>query len=308
MRYQKPPLSFEAQADLLLGRGLEGDRDLVIERLRAVNYYRLSAYWYTYRDPNSSANRLISGTTMHDVWRRYTFDRQLRLMVMDAVERVEIALRTQIVNRHALKYGPFGYVDPVALPGLKKVEHDRLLRKVRTEAGNSREDFVRHYRDKYEDERDLPLWMACELMTFGGMLALFVGVRTRMKKDIARHYGVTVPILGSWLKTLNQVRNICAHHARLWNRVFGVKAVIPEIDTHPDWHKPIAITGERMFGVLTVLYYLLKQVAPQSAWKARFKRLLADYPDVPIRFMGFPENWEESLIWDGSAAERVGMG
>ena len=59
---------------------------------------------------------------------------------------------------------------------------------------------------------------------------------------------------------------------------------------------------DRILGLLSVLHYLLRQVAPQSHWKDRLKTLLAAYPDIPIRFMGFPENWEESPIWSGPAA------
>jgi len=226
MKYPKIPLSLDKQADLLIKRGLVTNRDMLIECLEAVNYYRLSAYWYTFRIPNDPDDRLMPGTSLDVVWKRYVFDRQLRLLVIvDAIERVEIAVRTQIVNRHVLAFGPFGYLDRANLPGVSVPDHRRMLEKIRTEAQNSREDFVRHFFRKYTSETDLPLWMACELMTFGTMLTIFMGLHTRMKKDVAQHYGLTVPVLGSWLRMLNQIRNICAHHARLWNRVYGIKAV-----------------------------------------------------------------------------------
>lgn len=297
MNYRKEPLSFAAQADLLLTRGLIADRQRLIECLAAVNYYRLSAYWHTFRIPDDPDNRLMSGTTFDCVWRRYTFDRQLRLLVMDAVERVEIAVRTQIVNRHVIGFGPFGYLDQSTLPGLSVTDHRKLLEKIRYEAQNSREDFVRHFCRKYTAESGLPLWMACELMTFGTMLALFTGLRTRTKKDVARHYGLNAPVLGSWLRMLNQVRNICAHHARLWNRVYGVKAVMPEAAAHPVWHAPVPVGNDQTFAVLTLLRYLLKQVAPRSQWERRLERLFFDYSDVPLRFMGFPENWKDCPLW-----------
>lgn len=298
-KYTKKALPFPDQADLLLKRGLVGDRNELIQKLAAVNYYRLSAYWYTFRIPGDPDDKLIPGTTLETVWKRYVFDRQLRLLVMDAVERVEVAIRTQIVNRHVLEFGPFGYLDRASLPGIGVDEHFTLLQKIRTEARNSREDFVRHYFGKYTLEHDLPLWMASELMTFGMLLTLFLGLKTKTKKDVAQHYGLTVPVLGSWMKTLNQVRNTCAHHARLWNKTFGVKAVMPDPGTHPDWHTPIVIAGDQTFGILTLLYYLLKQVAPQSQWKERFEGLLAQYPEIPIRFMGFPDNWQDSPLWTG---------
>ena len=305
MKYPKTALSFPDQADRLLARGLVADRAQLVERLSSVNYYRLSAYWYTFRIDGDADDKLIPGTTLATVWSRYVFDRQLRLLVMDAIERVEVAIRTQIVNRHVLEHGPFGYLDRATLPGMSVEDHRKLLEKVRTEARNSREDFVRHYFGKYTMEHDLPLWMACELMTFGNMLALFMGLRTRVKKDVAQHYGLTVPVLGSWLKSLNQARNICAHHARLWNRVYGVRAVVPDVATHPDWYAPVPVDGDRTFGMLTMLFYLLKQVAPQSRWRDRLVALFAQYPDVPLRFMGFPPNWTDCPIWKREDQETV---
>ena len=297
MKYQKPPLSFEDQADLVLSRGLVADRADLVARLKAVNYYRLSAYWYTFRIPGDPTDRVQPGTSLDTVWRRYRFDRQLRLLVMDAIERVEIAIRTRIVNRHVMQHGPFGYLDRATLPGMSFENHRRLQEKVHTEAEYSHEEFVRHYLGKYTSETDLPLWMACELLTFGGMLTLFNGLPTRTKKDVAQDFGLNVPILGSWLRAINQIRNICAHHSRLWNREFGIRPMLPYRETFPDWHEPVGITDDRLFGILTVLYFLLKQVAPQSRWRQRLASLFAEYGDIPLRFMGFPDNWETSLLW-----------
>jgi len=193
--------------------------------------------------------------------------------------------------------GAFGYLDRANLLGVSVDDHRRLLEKIRVEARNSREDFVRHYFNKYTSEHDLPLWMACELMSFGAMLTLFMGLRTRMKKDVAQHYGLSVPVLGSWLKTLNQVRNICAHHARLWNRTLGVKAIMPEASENSDWYTPVEIGGDTTFGILTILYHLLRQVALQSRWRDRLLTLFAQYSDVPLRFMGFPDHWQDSPLW-----------
>ena len=305
MKYLKPALPFPEQADLLLRRGLMADRDTLIERLRAVNYYRLSAYWYTFRTPGDPNDRLIPGTTLDAVWRRYTFDRQLRLLVMDAIERVEIAIRTQLVNRHTLAYGPFGYLDRANLPGMDIHIHEKFMDKIHKEAEHSQEDFVKHYVGKYTSGTDFPLWMACELLTFGGLLTLFRNVETAIKRDVAATYGIADAVLESWLITLNYIRNVCAHHGRLWNRGLDSKPpAIPRPHKHPAWHSPVPILPDRLFGVLTLLHFLLRQVAPNSAWKQRLKSLLAAYPDVPIRFMGFPDNWEESPLWQDAAATK----
>ena len=298
MKFLKSALAFSDQADLLRKRGLVGDRGLLIERLAAVSYYRLSAYWYTFRVPGDPDDMLRPGTTFDTIWRRYVFDRHLRLHVMDAIERVEIAIRTQVVNRFTLQHGAFGYLDRANRPGLSVDDHRRLLSKIRTEADNSREEFVLHYFRRYSSETDLPFWMASELMTFGTMYTLYRGVKTRIKKEIASAFSIRAPILSSWLRSLNQVRNLCAHHSRLWNREFGVKLLIPEAGASPEWHSPVTIPNNRTFGILTVLNYLLNRVAPQSAWRARLVALFEEYDDIPKRFMGFPADWEDSPIWN----------
>jgi abortive infection bacteriophage resistance protein len=301
VNYTKPALTFPDQADLLLRRGLVApSKQAIIEKLQAVSYYRLSAYWYPFRRPDDT---LRPGTTLETVWRCYTFDRQLRLLVLDAIERIEISVRTKLVYQHTLKHGPFGYLDRARLPGLKNVsEHRDLLNRIHEEATRSREDFVRHFFSRYTSETDLPLWMACELMTFGAMFTLFRGVETPIKQAVASDYGVADRVLESWLATFNQVRNLCAHHARLWNRAFGVRPQIPRSNKHPDWHRPIPITSDRMFGVMTVLHYLLQKVAPQSRWRQRWQNLLARYPKTPIAAMGFPPNWTDSPLWQPPAS------
>lgn len=294
MKYLKPALTFDQQADKLLKRGLIADKSELIEKLSAVSYYRLSAYWHPFRQPDDTFR---PGTTLVQVWRRYIFDRRLRLLVMDVIERAEIHLRTQLVYHHTLAHGPLGYLDRTNLPGLNVNDHLYLIDTVRKETKRSREPFVDHFFGKYTSETDLPLWMSSELMTFGAMYTLYRGVAPAIQKAITNPLGVPDKVLESWIKTLNQVRNICAHHGRLWNRVLGIKPLIPRQNKYPEWHDPVSIMNDRMFGVLSILRYLLRLVAPQSQWQARLTALIAEFPDAPIAEMGFPANWKDSPIW-----------
>lgn len=174
MKYTKPPQTFEEQADLLLDRNLIADRDLLISRLSEVNYYRLSAYWFPFRNPTDDS--LLPDTTFETVWDRYVFDRQLRVLTMDAIERVEVAIRTRLANAFVLNHGAFGHVDRKNLPKLSVDAHRRFMGKIRNEESRSKERFVEHFQDKYTSETDLPLWMAAELMDFGTMFTLYRGV------------------------------------------------------------------------------------------------------------------------------------
>ena len=296
MRYEKGHLSFEAQADLLISRGLEADRALLISRLENVNYYRLSGYLYPYRNED---NTFKPGTTLTRVWRHYTFDRRLRLVVMDAIERVEVSVRTRLIYELSAIHGGFAYAEHAALPNLSAEDYARWVEDIGKEMRRSRETFVRHFKEKYGDTHVfLPLWMAGEIMPFGGIMTMYRGVSDEVKKRIALYYNIPDEVLTSWLRTINVIRNICAHHGRLWNRELGVKPVIPRKQKHPQWHVPVLITHNRVFGVLTILRYLIRITAPQSKWEQRLFDLLGEYPEVSRWSMGFPDNWRESPLWE----------
>jgi abortive infection bacteriophage resistance protein len=293
MKYDKPPLTFNAQADLLISRGLVADQDQLVDKLRAVNYYRLSGYLYPYLNPNGIFKE---GTTLKDVWRRYTFDRQLRLLVLDAIERVEVSIRTSLVYHHCHAFGAFGYLKGTSLPNLEKNSFLILQSKLRNSVEQSKAVFVIHFKQKYGDmHSELPLWILAELMSFGMMFTLFRGVEKQIKRNIANDYGIAFGVLESWLYSLNAIRNICAHHGRLWNRVLGIKPMVPAKDRK--WHSPVQVANDRMFCILTLLKYMLGYVAPDSKWDQRLIRLFNEYEDIPKRPMGFSENWKDCPIW-----------
>jgi abortive infection bacteriophage resistance protein len=139
--------------------------------------------------------------------------------------------------------------------------------------------------------------MVAEIMPFGTMLTLFDGAEPAIKRAIAAEYGVPDVVFHSWLGTLNVVRNICAHHGRLWNRQLGFRPKFPNARKYPEWHTPVAIPNDRVFAILTILKYMLVYAAPQSQWPCRLRALLDASPDVPQYQMGFPPNWESSTLW-----------
>lgn len=294
MKYTKPPLSYVPQADQLLRRGMIADRDYLVERLRAVNYYRLSAYWHPFKNPD---NTFHAGTDFEIIWKRYTFDRQLRLMVMDAIERVEVAVRSRLAYELTHRYGTFAHLDRRAFPGIPPSEHQRLLDDLHENALKSSETFVDHFRRTYDEYPDIPLWVAVETMTFGQMLTMFRRCEMHVQRSIAADYGISGKVLLSWLLTLNYVRNICAHHGRLWNRELAIKPLIPDERREPLWHTPLAVGNNRVFAVLTLLQYMMRRVAPRSGWRQRLFDLFGRYPGIPLASMGIPENWRNHSLW-----------
>jgi abortive infection bacteriophage resistance protein len=297
VKYTKPPLSLDQQVDLLLSRGMSGDRGDIRDRLAVVSYYRLSGYWFHRKLPDETFQ---PGTSFEVVWEQYVFDRKLRLLLMDAIERIEIGLRTLFSYHHAHGHGAFGYAeDASALPKLSAPKRDELLQRIADEVRRAeKERFVRHFQDTYGDQHaSLPIWMATEVMSFGSVLSLWQASSKQVKNAVAQRFGVSDEVLRSWLWTLNEIRNVCAHHGRLWNRDLGNKPTIPHIKHHPEWHVPVAIENRRMFAVLTVCAHSLARLAPKSRWQGRLRTLLNEHARVPMKNMGFSENWLESPLW-----------
>ncbi len=294
MEYGKPALTFEQQADLLRFRGLIAEREELIERLKVVSYYRLTGYLYPFRNPDDTFK---PGTTLDEVWLRYNFDRQLRLLVLDAIDRVEIAVRTTLAYHHCHTHGPFGYLNLSSLPGLDAGSFNRFHWKLKDEVGRSQEIFVTHFKEKYGDAHShLPLWMGAELMSLEMVFTFFRGAEKAIKRQVSMQFAVAFKVMESWLSVLNAIRNICAHHGRLWNRVLGVKPLIPAKD--PRWHAPVEVGNDRMFGVLIILRYMLGIIAGQSRWRDRVEALIAGHGDIPLSLMGFPCNWRDCPLWN----------
>lgn len=305
MEYAKPWLSFDKQADLLINtRGLIADRKLLISHLSGVGYYRLSGYWYIFkRQPVADADgkkdeRFVEGTTFEQIWKLYTFDRQFRLIVLDAIERIEVYFRTQLAYELASHTGPFGFLDQANLPRFKQDEYTDFIQRCKDELRRSRDPFAIHFKDTYGDHHELPpYWILVNLMDFGTMLRLYKGASVDIRNHIATSLSVTARVLESWLVALNTVRNICAHHGRLWNRGIGTRPRIPSRPDNPEWHEPYEVRSDSMFGILTILSYLLERTAPDTLWRDRLFELLRRLNADEIKHMGFHDGWEKCPIW-----------
>ena len=140
--------------------------------------------------------------------------------------------------------------------------------------------------------------MATEVFSFGTTLTLFRVCPIGVANKVADLFGVPREVLSSWLLCLNAVRNICAHHGRLWNRVLGVKPMIPRPFHHADWHHPVEIPNDRVFCVLTICRYCLDRIDLEGRWLERFNDLLCGFPSIPRMHMGFPPEWMSSPLWE----------
>jgi abortive infection bacteriophage resistance protein len=325
--YPKPWKSYSDQLGQLIDRGMAvTDWVLALDYLERIGYYRLSGYWFAFRERSEplclldeqgrkpkkireeriALDAFRAGTTFQNAVDLYVFDKQLRLLVMDALERIEVALRVDV--SHTLgQLDRFAYLKPELFhdefstqldPDSGVTRHHEWLGKHAQLIGRSREEFVRHNRTKYG--LPLAIWVACEVWDFGTLSTLFSGLREAQQDAIASQYGVSNGrVFATWLRSLNYLRNVCAHHSRLWNRNIVDQPRLPW-SAEQAWVTPFeadAHARARCFLLLKITRHLPGVVNPRSSWPDRMKAHLRAFPELThlglnLAGMGAPGGWE----------------
>lgn len=288
--FTKNPLTFDEQVSLLQTRSLEiSNIDYAKSKLAHINYYRLSAYFRHFQEDETHA--FIEGTTFDHVIRLYYFDKKLRNIVFYAMEKLEVYIRTTLAYHIAKAHGAFGYTDNTIMYDSGK--HVSIMESIQADVSRSKEVFVKHFFEKYEGEY-LPVWAMVEVISFNTLSRLYGNLKESEQRRIADELGLKPVVLAKWLHTLTYVRNICAHHSRLWNKMLAVRPMKPRGDrTFQE------LNNTKIFFVLSMIRYLLEKIdGDEYNFKAEIKQLLASYPEVPLYNMGFPEDWEGMTLWN----------
>jgi len=239
-----------------------------------------------------------NSTTFKQAIDTYVFDRKLRLLIFDELERIEIALRTQIIYHFCHEHGSNWYEDKHLY---RQPDYCfKFIVLMITEMDRTSEVFIRHYKSKYSNPVNPPAWMLLELASLGQLSTLYKNLRNGMaKKNIADHFNIHENVLISWLETLSYVRNTCAHHSRLWNRKLPKPPVLPLI-TKNTWlaNLPLPDKRNRIYVVLSLMQYLLSSIVPETKFKNKLISIMEEYPTIPIDYMGFTDNWKEESLWE----------
>jgi abortive infection bacteriophage resistance protein len=245
----------------------------------------------------------VEGSHFRDAVELYVFDKKLRLLALDALERIELAIRVDIAHLlgekdiHAHENGTLfngHFSKKKNYEG--KTQHDYWLEKYQQCLRRTRrEPFVAHYLDKYQQ---LPIWVAIEIWDFGLMSKLFSGMKPEDQMAIARKYGaVNGKAFAGWLRSLNFLRNVSAHHSRLWNINILERSQLPKDEKY--WQN---LNNARPFFYFCILQKLMKVICPNSTWSIRFTELLGEFPDVEskstsLKDFGLIDDWETWDLW-----------
>ncbi|MCF4007219.1 Abi family protein [Corynebacterium uropygiale] len=300
----KPFSTYEEQINILRSRGMEfHDPELALKMLHTHNYYRLSGYWHSMRELDTKTHapldKFREGTSFELVADLYHFDSLIRSSIISCLSPIEIAFRS-LLSYHLGKIDPLIHLNEQKLSIAPDKQAKKRIRtyqewrnKYHSSLAVSREDFIVHYRRKYNSI--LPIWVAVEIMDWGMLSRLYQFSPRQPREEIAQICSMTAPQLESWLRSLNVLRNHAAHQARIFTRVFSMKP--KPINDHRMREANRQL--HKLFGQLCLIRYLQLQLGLQEGL-ALIPEALRTYPTnslIPLERTGTPHNWRELELW-----------
>lgn len=300
--YPKKPLTLSEQVARLKKRGLIfNDESKATAYLSNISYYRLRAYTYPFQENGENSEHNFTRKDIHfkDIIDLYRFDRRLRSLIFNAIEKIEVAARTKIVQVYAESTGNSHWYEDETL---YRSGYDDLMKHIDTDVNRSNEDFIKHYKSKYDNPPMPPSWMALEVVSFATLSRLFQSLKLDKRKGyITEQFGLKeVAILENWLHAISNLRNCCAHHSRVWNRRYMVNVTLPYNTLYPFMDRTTIrqIRTNKLFAVLSCIAYILDIISPGSDFKKHIKELLeSDCHLLELKDMGFPRYWQSLPVW-----------
>ncbi|MGX5716798.1 Abi family protein [Arthrobacter sp. MAHUQ-56] len=285
----KPFRSLEEQLDLLISRGLAiNDRATAANFIHRTNYYRLSGYLRPFqKDPGAGDNTFRPGTSLDEVERIYDFDQQLRLLVGSAIAEFEVEFRAVLAYKLAERLSPTGYV---LERNYKRLDtYKDCIDRLDEERRRSKEPFMQHHDTKY-GSMDPPIWVVVECASFGLLSKLMSNLREQAYvKQMAASFGLPQDYFNTAVRHLSYIRNICAHHGRLWNRQIVEKLATMKSTSHEVSIRAQNSDTYRIFQTLVLLSYLSRRSGAKSGFEHRCLQLVSQNHDLALH-MGFPSD------------------
>ncbi|BBI36676.1 Abi family protein [Cohnella abietis] len=280
----KPSKTIDEQLDIFKSRGLIIEDELWAKGiLKRVSYYRFTAYTLSLKTDDV----FHAGVTFKQIFRLYDFDLKFRLLLLEIIEVVEVSMRTYIALVLADKYDGMGYIDSENFDDASK--HAKFIADLDQLLKQSKDVFVKHYFYKYDGE--FPIWVVNEVITLGVLSKMFKNMKKQDKNELGRKYYARVngDYLASWLHALSNLRNICAHYGRTYNRNFSIPPKLFVRD-----HKVIK-DNYKVFTPVYVVKYMINDKTYWNSWVERLRALIDEYTEVDKGLIGFPEDWYHLL-------------
>jgi abortive infection bacteriophage resistance protein len=274
--YTKPHYTYAQQLDALVKKGMviNMTESQALHYLSHCNYYRLSGYWYDYKVNNTEAFK--TNTRFSEIIQLYQFDKALRILLLDAIEQIEVSVRTKMAYHLGEVYGAYALLKEAVF---HQGAYQKTLAKLKKDTLDSNEVFIQHFLAKYQEPLP-PIWAVVELMSMGQLSHCYKNLKKRHDaKVIADNFDLDSKTLQSFLHHLTTLRNHCAHHARVWNRRFTITIQRPRYkpeDILQAWQSD-NIACKKLYNTLIMMVWVLNIIDPEHTWTHRLKLLLNEY-------------------------------
>lgn len=298
--FTKKATTIDEQITILKSRGLTiNPEDNATHYLSHISYYRLGEYWHSMQD--DKVNHIFKPNSKFvDVINLYNFDRELRILLFDIIEKIEISLRTNLIYYLSHEHDAWWFQNFDLFEDSKALV--KTLASLEEELSRTKDTTIRnHYKKHKDDLRFPPSWKSLEQTSFGSLSKLYGNLKNTInaKDKIAEIYGaVNHTYLPSWLQSIAQIRNYCAHHSRLWNKNLPGRPKI--LNKPPDkWISDIPKEHEfqKLYIHLCLMKYLLNRIQQQNHFTQRLQELLAKYANVDPDALGLKPNWHNEPLW-----------
>ena len=294
--FGKPYLEPREIVRLLKSRGLSIEDDKKAEHyLKHIGYYRLSAYMYPLLKLPKEQHIYKPGASFGRVMMLYRFDKKLRMLLFNEIEKIEVAVRAAVVNIRTSMIGDsFWMCDHRNFSDSNRFA--RTMSLIDGELRHSREDFITHFKATYSNPYP-PSWILSEILPFGVITNIYSNIKNKkIKKRISQAFGLQIDPFESWLTIITGQRNACCHHSRVWNKQYSIRATLPNRISHP-WITLPADT-QRIYFTMCIIKYFLDIISPNNDMLANLRWLFVNFPKIDLAAMGFPKGWEMEPIWE----------
>jgi len=282
--------------ELLKSRGLSfTDEQKAEQYLTHIGYYRLSAYMYPLLHIPKEQHIYKQGATFDKVMMLYRFDKKFRLLLFNEIEKIEVAVRSAIVRCGCeITHNPFWMTN--AHNFANPIKFAKTIRLIEEELDHSKEDFITHFKETYSNQYP-PAWMLSEILPLGVMTNIYSNIKNKkIKKLVSLSFGLQIAPFESWMTIITLTRNLCCHHARVWNKQNTLRPMIPNIIKHP-WIK-LKTDTLRFYFNLCIIKYFLNIISPGNDMLDKIRTLLSEYPEIDLKALGFPAgDWQKEPLW-----------
>lgn len=282
----------EDQITLLKSEGLIFmDEEKANHLLQNISLFRFKSYLKPFRLQNSKTFK--PNSTFEAAYSLYKFDSELRKMICSELEKIEVSIRAQLSLTISQNAGIFWFTDSSNFK--LKLLHNNLLTTLKSELNRSDEEAIVDFRTKYTNDFP-PSWMTFEISSFGTLSKLYSWLNSGLsRRQVASYYGLSDTVMISWLHSLVYIRNICAHHGRLWNKQMSINPIVPRKLKLP--FVSIPKETKKLYYILSTILYFLQTVNPKNTFVSRFSQFIDKYPQVDLNAMGFPKDWQQEPLW-----------